>query len=117
MTTGRWLLVIMAFWGLMDAVNVILAGALKGAGDTRFVLIYSTLVSWFLWVPGVMVIVLLLGLGLLSMWFWASVFVAVLATGYVIRFRGGKWKTIEVIESPPPPPAGRIGAEGLAVGD
>jgi multidrug resistance protein, MATE family len=117
LVTGRWLLVIMAFWGLMDAVNVILAGALKGAGDTRFVLIFSTIAAWLLWVPGVMVIVLVLGLGLLSMWAWASVFVAVLAAGYIVRFRGGKWKTIEVIESPPPPPAGRTGAEGLAVGD
>jgi len=94
-----------------------MAGALKGAGDTRFVLIYSTVIAWGVWVPGVMVIVLVLGLGLLTMWMWASLFVTILAAGYLVRFRGGKWKSIEVIESPAPPPAGRTGAEALAMGD
>lgn len=117
MVTGRWLLVIMALWGLFDAVNVILAGALKGAGDTRFVLIYSTIVSWGVWVPGIMTIVLYLNGGLLGTWSWALLFVILLAVGYEIRFRGGQWKAIEVIESPPPPPAGRTGAEALAIGE
>lgn len=117
MVTGRWLLVLMALWGLMDALNVILAGALKGAGDTRFVLLFSALVSWGFWVPGVMLIVLVFHLGLLTMWTWALGFVTLLAIGYTLRFRSGRWKSIKVIESPPPPPAARIGAEALAVGD
>lgn len=117
MVTGRWLLVIMAFWGLFDAVNLILAGALKGAGDTRFVLIYSTIIAWGIWVPGVMAIVFVFNGGLLGTWSWALLFVILLAIGYEVRFRGGKWKTIEVIESKPPPPAGRTGAEALAVGE
>ncbi|HMO52652.1 MAG TPA: MATE family efflux transporter, partial [Kiritimatiellia bacterium] len=115
--TGRQLLMLMAIWGLADAVNVILAGALKGAGDTRFVLIYSSLLSWGMMVPGVLVLVLVLGGGLLGMWTWALLYVTLLAIGYAIRFRGGRWKTIAVIESPPPPPAARPGAEALAVGD
>jgi hypothetical protein len=64
-----------------------------------------------------MVILLVLGSGLLSMWAWAPVFVAVPAAGYLVLFRGGKWKPIDVIELPPPPPGGRTGAEGWAVGD
>ena len=43
---GRGLLWMMAAWGMGDAANVILAGALKGAGDTRFVLGWSLLVAW-----------------------------------------------------------------------
>lgn len=115
MVSGRWMLIIMAFWGIFDAVNIILAGALKGAGDTRFVLIYSTLLSWGFWVPGVLIIVLVLKLGLLTMWLHAVLFVVVLAAGYEIRFRRGRWKSIQVIESPPPPSASRTGAEALAI--
>lgn len=114
---GRPLLVLMAAWGLMDAVSVILAGALKGAGDTRFVLWFSSLLSWGVMVPGVLVIVMKLGGGLLHMWIWALFYVALLAAGYLMRFRGGRWRSIEVIEAPAPPPAGRTGAEALAAGE
>jgi len=115
--TGRWLLVLMACWGIMDAGNVIFAGALKGAGDTRFVLIYSTVMSWGMLVPGVLLIVMVFNGGLLVMWTWALFYVGMLALGYVLRFRSGKWKTIQVIESPKPPPAARPGAEAMAVCD
>ena len=117
LVTGRWLLVLMAMWGVMDAGNVIFAGALKGAGDTRFVLIFSSVLSWGFMVPGVLFIVLVLNLGLLMMWTWALLYVGLLAAGYYVRFRGGKWKQIQVIESPPPPPVTRPGAEALATGD
>lgn len=114
---GRNLLIIMAAWGILDAGNVILAGALKGAGDTRFVLWYSTLLAWGMFVPGILLIVLKFGGGLVSMWLFALVYVALLAAGYFVRFRGGKWKSIRVIEAPPPLPAARPGAEALATGD
>jgi len=117
MVTGRWLLMLMALWGFMDAVNVILAGALKGAGDTRFVLIYSSLMSWGLLVPGVLLVIFTFKGGLLSMWTWALIYIGLLAGGYIIRFRSGKWKSIQVIESPLPPPAARPGAEAMAVCD
>ena len=117
MVTGRWLLVLMACWGVMDAVNVIFAGALKGAGDTRFVLIYSTIMAWGVLVSGVLLVLLVFDGGLLSMWTWALFYVGMLALGYLIRFRSGKWKTIQVIESPAPPPAARTGAEAMAVCD
>jgi MATE family multidrug resistance protein len=114
---GRPLLALMAVWGIMDAGNVILAGALKGAGDTRFVLLYSSLMAWGILVPGVCALVFWLGRGLLAMWVYALFYISLLAIGYWLRFRGGRWKSIQVIEAPPPPPAGRPGAEALAVGD
>ncbi len=117
LVTGRWLLVLMAIWGVMDAGNVIFAGALKGAGDTRFVLVCSALMAWLFFVPGVMVLVFVMELGLLAMWLWALIYVGLLAASYYLRFRGGKWKSIQVIEPPLPLPAGRTGAEALATGD
>ena len=43
---GRPMLWLMTAWGLFDTVTIILSGALKGAGDTRFVMGYMMLGGW-----------------------------------------------------------------------
>ncbi len=98
---GRWLLAMMALWGLLDAINLILGGALKGAGDTRFVLVYSALATWLVWMPGELVLLLWLDAGLMVAWVWMTLFVFLLAAGFWLRFRRGKWKTIEMIPQVP----------------
>ncbi|HRZ12026.1 MAG TPA: MATE family efflux transporter [Kiritimatiellia bacterium] len=114
---GRWLLLMMAAWGLLDAVNLILSGALKGAGDTRFVMIYSVVMAWGFWMSGEMVIIFLLGGGIVPAWAWMTAFVFVMAAGFLWRFRSGRWKTIELIERQTPIQPTRPGAEALIAGD
>lgn len=98
---GRWLLWMMAAWGLFDAANLVLSGALKGAGDTRFVMWYSVLMGWFVLVPVVTVLVLYFGAGLFAAWGVLTAYVMVLAIGYWVRFASGRWKSIEVIDAAP----------------
>jgi len=98
---GRWLLVMMALWGLLDAINLIVGGALKGAGDTRFVLVYSALATWLVWMPGELALLLWLDAGLMAAWLWMTVFVFLLAAGFWLRFKRGKWKAIEMIRQAP----------------
>ena len=98
---GRWLLAMMAIWGLLDAINLIVGGALKGAGDTRFVLVYSALTTWLVWMPGELVLLLWLDAGLMAAWLWMTLFVFLLAGGFWLRFKRGKWKTIEMIPQAP----------------
>ncbi len=50
--TSAALLAIVAVWGVFDAVSLIYGGALRGAGDTRFVVAASGLLAWLLWIPG-----------------------------------------------------------------
>jgi MATE family multidrug resistance protein len=102
MVKGRWLLVMMAAWGLLDAINLVISGALKGAGDTRFVLLCTSLATWLLWIPGEVVLLLWLDAGLLAAWIWMTAFIFLLAIGFWIRFRRGRWKTIEMIQHGPP---------------
>ena len=99
---GRWLLAMMALWGLLDAINLVVGGALKGAGDTRFVLVYSALTTWLVWMPGELALLLWLDAGLMAAWLWMTVFVFLLAIGFWLRFKRGKWKTIEMIRHEPP---------------
>lgn len=98
---GRWLLTMMALWGMLDAINLVLGGALKGAGDTRFVLVYSALATWLVWMPGELVLLLWLEAGLMAAWLWMTVFVFLLAAGFWLRFKRGKWKIIEMIPQAP----------------
>ena len=50
---GFTLFVMMAAWQLFDAADVIISGALKGAGDTKFVMCWMLIASFALWLPGV----------------------------------------------------------------
>jgi len=112
---GRWLLVMMAAWGVADAVNVVVAGALKGAGDTRFVMFYSGLMAWCLLVPGQWVLVFLKHEGILVSWAWLTFYIVVMAAGFFHRFRAGRWRSIEVLEPGRAAAPGRRGAEESVV--
>ena len=108
---GRWLLVMMSVWGMLDAISLVLGGALKGAGDTRFVLLCSALMTWLLWIPGEAILLLWLDAGLLSAWIWMTVFIFLLSAGFWFRFRRGRWKSIEMIRHEPLVPEAICGVE------
>jgi len=94
---GRWMLVMMAVWGLADTANVILAGALRGAGDTRFVMIYSLVVMVLIWLGGEALLILAFGGGMRAAWIWLVLYVFILVAGFFWRFRSGRWKSIDVL--------------------
>ena len=86
-----------AAYSLCDGVNIILAYALRGAGDTRFVVLVSVALSWPLMVIPTW-LVWKYGYGVEPAWGAATVYLAVTAGLYVVRFLGGKWRTMTVIE-------------------
>lgn len=115
---GRYLLMMMAAWGVLDAANLILSGALKGAGDTRFVMWYSTLLAWGLWVPGEWLLVNVLHAHVLAAWGWMTIFIMILSSGFFWRFRSGIWKSINLLDRPPAPPSvHRVGEETSTLGE
>jgi len=96
LVVGRTMLLLMTVWGLLDTVSIVLSGALKGAGDTRFVMVYMIVGSWLVLVPGTLLLIRL-GSGIIGLWIWLAVYVCVLAIGFWWRWRQGNWKTIRVI--------------------
>ncbi len=114
---GRTLLIIMTIWGFMDAGNMIIGSALKGAGDTRFVMWYSVIMAWLMLVAGQIVLVIYLGYGIVVAWIWTALYIAVLAVGYVWRFASGCWKSITVLEQQPQLEPARPAAEAMIVPD
>ena len=87
----------MTAWGLLDTITIVLSGALKGAGDTRFVMVYMVLGGWLILVPGTLLL-LLLGYSIIGLWVWLAIYISVLAVGFWWRWQQGRWKTIRVIE-------------------
>lgn len=78
------------------AVNQTLAGALRGAGDTRWVLLLSTIGMWTMRVGGGALMVFGFNLGVAGAWGGAVLDHTVRAVIIWWRFHGGKWKTIKV---------------------
>lgn len=117
LSVGRFLLVMMATWGLLDTVNLVLSGALKGAGDTRFVMWYSTLVAWGALVPGQWYIIYRLEAGILASWAFLAFIIMIMSVGFVLRFRAGAWKSIELIERQQPLAPPRAAAEAAVMPD
>ena len=114
---GRYLLMLMALWGLLDAVNLIISGALKGAGDTRFVMYYSVLMNWCGWLAGECVIIFVFHGGLIAAWIWLAIYVMLTSIGFLWRFRGGRWKTIDLLEREIPLEPRGSGAEALPLAE
>jgi MATE family multidrug resistance protein len=94
----RILLVILAIWGVGDACALILSGALKGAGDTHFVMYYQSAVAWGFLVSGQIVIVEVLKLNVYISWIWTLLYILILGVGFMLRFRNGRWKSIDLLD-------------------
>jgi len=94
---ARRLLVVLALWSTGDATDLALAGALKGAGDTRFVMTFSLAMAYGLFVGGELLIVGVFGGGVYAAWAWTCVYIAAMAFGYLHRFRRGRWKRIDLL--------------------
>jgi MATE family multidrug resistance protein len=92
------LLRFVAAYCLFDAVQIVFVGALKGAGDTRFILLATSTISaicvtvgrcgqvWLDW-------------GLYGWWWVLTAWLSTLSLVYLARFLGGKWRLMRVIEA------------------
>jgi len=96
-STAAMLLGIVAVWGVFDSVSLMYSGALRGAGDTRFVVIASGLLAWLFWVPGVLYLYFVRNAGIVPLWLFTSLYVAVFALVFFVRFRRGVWKKIDLL--------------------
>ncbi|HHO75665.1 MAG TPA: MATE family efflux transporter [Deltaproteobacteria bacterium] len=96
------LLRFVALYSVFDAMNIIFSSAIKGAGDTRFVMYMIVIISVCVLVVPTYVAIMVLDYGLMAGWTFASIYVIALSFAFYFRFLGGKWKTMRVIEEPVP---------------
>jgi multidrug resistance protein, MATE family len=92
------LLKFVAFYSLFDTANIVFASAVKGAGDTRFVMWMSMTLSWGLMVVPSLIAIKWFKGTLGTLWFFATLYICVIGVVFTLRFLGGKWKSMRVIE-------------------
>ncbi len=101
------LLKFVAIYSVFDAINLVASFALRGAGDTRFVMWVAFGLSWPLMVLPTWWATQLAAPGATKLywaWSFASLYIAALAGVFYLRFRHGAWKSMRVIEHASPPP-------------
>jgi MATE family multidrug resistance protein len=91
-----------AFFAFFDAMVVVFSSAVRGAGDTRFPMLVMLGTSW-----GIMLAPVATAewLGVNTLHFsWGMCTFAIVISGLVmcLRFLGGRWKTMKVIENESP---------------
>jgi len=93
------LLRFVALYSLFDTLNLVFASAIKGAGDTRFVMFTSTVLSLLVLVLPTYLAVVVFEFGLMVSWIIATFYVCLIGIVFFIRFRNGKWQSMRVIET------------------
>jgi MATE family multidrug resistance protein len=93
-----FLLRFVAVYSVFDTLNIIFSSAIKGAGDTRFVMVAMSAMSAFVLVFPTYLAIFVFDRGITVAWIIASSYIILLGFVFLFRFLGGKWKSMRVIE-------------------
>ncbi len=92
------LLRFVAVYAMFDAMAVVFNSAIRGAGDTRFSLVFSFSSGLLLLVLPTCIASRYGAEGFKAAWYAVTVFIAVLGLGFMARFQQGRWMSMKVIE-------------------
>ena len=95
---GLTLFMLMAAWQLFDAADVTLSGALKGAGDTRFVMVWMLVSSFGFWMP-LLFYTYLRWHTMTAIWSTMVAYVVFICVGSALRWHFGPWRRIQLISA------------------
>lgn len=99
---GALLLKFVAFYSLFDTMNIVFASAIKGAGDTRFVMRVAVALSWAVMVVPTYIVCVVYRGSLFLAWSFATAYIVLLGFIFLLRFLYGPWRSMKVIEEVPP---------------
>ena len=91
------LLRFVAIYCIFDTMNIIFASAIKGAGDTRFVMVMILVMSMGILVLPSYLSLVVFERGIYLAWVFITAYIVILGFGFLFRFLGGKWKSMRVI--------------------
>lgn len=91
------LLYFVAAYNMFDATQIIFVSALKGSGDTMFIMLVSFVMATAL-AGASYVAVEYLGVGIYGCWVLIVIWLIIIAAVYLLRFMTGKWRHMRVIE-------------------
>jgi len=93
---GVMILYLAMLFMVFEGMGAIAVGALRGGGDTRWPMLIALLGGWAFFLPLAYILGDVLDGGVFGAWIGASIYIVCIAMAYVLRFRAGRWKTIEI---------------------
>ena len=96
---GGQVMICAAVFQLFDAVGIVFMGALRGAGDTFWPMIFTILSSWIMTIGGGLAVAWAFPqLGSIGPWLAASGYVVILGFVLARRFESGQWRKINLLD-------------------
>ena len=108
---GSYILICAAVFQTFDAVGIVSSGALRGAGDTRWVAIAGLSLAWFIFLPLSYFFAFVCYWQAVGAWIGATIYIWCLAGVLFWRLRSRRWEHIKIFRDEEPPPTSVIGAE------
>jgi MATE family multidrug resistance protein len=93
---GWQMLMMAAVFQLSDSVGIVLMGALRGAGDTRFVMWVTLTTAYGFFLPMATFLALVYPGGPFWAWVGAAAYIICLGMVLLWRFHGERWKHIQI---------------------
>lgn len=90
------LLKFVAIYSIFDALAVVFASALRGAGDTLFPMLITMISSWLVMTLPAWFIVQSESATIHALWLTCTAHIILMGSAMLLRFLSGKWKTIHL---------------------
>jgi putative MATE family efflux protein len=100
-TIAAHALKVLAFSLPIQAIGLVLAGSLRGAGDTRWPMFSTGASMWFVRIPAAYIFGVVLGLGIPGAYLGLIIDSAVTSGLNLWRYRSGRWKTARGLRAAP----------------
>jgi len=85
-----------SLYTMADATQIVFTGALRGAGDTKWVMIISVILHWIMAAAAV-VMIRVVHTSPIYVWIFFISFIMLLSISMFLRFKLGHWKKIKLI--------------------
>ena len=96
---------------MVDAFGIIMMGALRGAGDTRWPAVVQVAYAWCIMLPTSYVLGHVLGYQVVGAWLAATLYVVLLGMTMWWRFESGRWERIDIFGRSSPATGGLVVGE------
>lgn len=94
--SGALILHLAMIFLVFDGMGVVAAGALRGAGDTRWPMAVTIVAGWGFFLPMAYAFGEIFHGGLFGAWIGATIYIFTLSTLLWTRFHRGRWKTLRI---------------------
>jgi len=103
---GHGLLMLAVIFQAFDAINIVTAGALRGAGDTRWMMWLTMIGNYTVFLPSAIIVAIWFDTGAFGGWSAATCYIIALSGAMLLRFRSGHWRNINIFREKAAPGAG-----------